>query len=510
LDLYRDTAGELSREDLMAAQTLADVAAAYLLNAKARDDARVTLEQYRYSAFHDPLTGLPNRSMLNQRLEHAAQRSQRSQATAAILFADLDRFKDVNDTHGHQVGDELLLAVADRLKALVRPGDTLARLGGDEFVVLCEDLHTPADVEHLASRIDRAFAAPFVLTDVELSISASVGTAYAGRVSDIGEQLLTDADTAMYQAKRRGGARHQSLDVTEAQRGTDRSRLERELRAAVARDELDVAYQPIVRTVDGIITGAEALLRWSHPDRGAVSAVSMVEVAEMSDLIDEIGARVLTRGCRDRNTWRHEHPQTPLDLAVNVSVRQLMNPRFPATALTILEETGMDPNGLILEITENVLVDDHPAAVKTLAELKAHGVRIALDDFGTGYSSLSYLRRLPIDLVKIDRSFIADIDRAPAGSTLVAGITNLIHALDLTVTAEGVETHHQHDTITTIGCDTAQGFLYAPPAPATAITTSLASEPVRAVIQRSLGERPSDAEARPANRVRIKPVAQQP
>jgi diguanylate cyclase (GGDEF)-like protein len=476
LDLYRDTPGELDPHDMEAAQTLADVAAAYLLNAQSREEARATSDHFRHSSLHDPLTGLPNRLMLQQRLEHAAQRAKRSHSNSAILFADLDRFKQVNDTHGHQVGDELLCAVASRLASLVRPGDTLARFSGDEFVFLCEDLGSAADAESLASRIDTSFADPFSLGDIELAITASVGTAYAGPGQDLSAQLLVDADIAMYQAKRKGGAGHQIFDLREARRSTDNHSLGKDLRMAFALGQLDVAYQPLVRSQDGLVTGVEALLRWTHSDRGPVSPLAMVAVAEQSGLISDIGAWVLERSCRDRNRWLDDHKGSSLDLAVNVSGRQLMTPDFGATVAAVLERTATDPATVVLEITENVLIEDGERSVAVLADLKGLGVRLALDDFGTGYSSLSYLRRMPIDIVKVDQGFVADIDQAPGVDAIIAAVTNLAHALGLTVTAEGVETQRQRDEVSAIGCDSAQGFFYARPMPAATFNEHLASD----------------------------------
>jgi diguanylate cyclase (GGDEF)-like protein len=480
LDLYRDCMGALDHHDLGVAQTLADVAAAYLLNAQARDDARATADRFHHIALHDPLTGLPNRLLLQQRLAHAALRAKRSNTNAAILFADLDRFKQVNDTYGHHVGDELLLAVAQRLTRLVRPGDTLARVSGDEFVILCEDLQSPHDVEALARRIDRAFATAFVLAETELSISASVGMAYAGPGEEISDQLVDKADTAMYQAKRKGGAGHQIIDLREALQADDRNTLERDLRLAFARDELFVAYQPIVRSTDGVITGVEALLRWNHPERGPVPPPLMVEIAEQTSLICDIGAWVLERSCRDRGRWLETHPHAPLDLAVNLSIRQLMSPDICAVVTRALTDTGMDPGALVLEMTENVFIEDSERAMTVLADLDALGVRLALDDFGTGYSSLSYLRRLPVDMVKIDQGFIADIGKAPTGGAIVAAVTNLAHVLGLTVTAEGVETEAQRDEVRAIGCESAQGYFYARPMPADAISEHLGAAVARA------------------------------
>ena len=473
LDLYRDSPGALDRHDMDVAQTLADVAAAYLLNAQAREDARRASDRFRHGALHDPLTGLPNRALLQQRLEHAAQRAQRSHTNAAILFVDLDRFKQVNDTHGHQVGDELLLEVARRLSGLVRPGDTLARFAGDEFVFLCEDLDRALDVEVLARRVDEAFVHPFTLAGAEIAVSASVGVAFAGPGTEISDQLVAEADVAMYQAKRMGGARHQSIDLREALKSIEHNGLEADLRSAFATGKLDVAYQPIVRTSDGHVTGVEALLRWTDPDRGHVSTVSIVDVAERSGLINEIGAWVLERSCHDRSRWLRRRPDAPLDVAVNISARQVVTLEFAATVESVLAATGMDPAALILEITEYVLLEDNERAWKVLGDLKDLGIRLALDDFGTGYSSLSYLRRLPIDIVKIDQGFISDIGHAPAGPAIASAVTNLAHVLGLTVTAEGVETQEQRDAVSAMGCDAAQGFFYARPMPASAIRAQL-------------------------------------
>jgi diguanylate cyclase (GGDEF)-like protein len=472
LDLYRETPGLLDEEDMAAAQTLADVAAAYLVNAQSREDARMASDTFQYSASHDPLTGLPNRALLLQRIQHAALRGRRSHTHAAVLFVDIDRFKRVNDTYGHQVGDELLVAIGHRLSGLVRPGDTLARFSGDEFVFLCEDMEGAADAELLAARIDRAFVEPFVLTNVELALTASVGLAFAGAGEEVSTALVANADIAMYQAKRKGGAGHQIIDLREASETVNQTSLESELRAAFAQDNLSVAYQPIVRTADGAITGVEALLRWEHPRRGKVGALAMVEAAEQSGLIVKLGAWVLECACRDRGRWAAVYPDLPLELAVNVSARQLMRDEFVATVSSVLACTGMPPKALILEVTENILINDSDRAIAALAELKDLGVQLALDDFGTGFSSLSYLRRLPIDIVKIDQSFIAGIT-PPFTATITAAVTNLAHVLGLSVTAEGVETDEQREAVQAIGCESAQGYLYAHPMPASAIAAHL-------------------------------------
>jgi diguanylate cyclase (GGDEF)-like protein len=477
LDLYRDTPGRLEPHDMHVAQTLADVAAAYLLNAQARDEAREASEEYQHSALHDPLTGLPNRVLLLERLEHAAQRGRRSHRNAAILFTDLDKFKQVNDTHGHQIGDELLVAVAHRLAGLVRPGDTLARVSGDEFVFLCEDLNSPADVEVLGRRIDESFATAFVLDGIELAVTASVGMAFAGPGEDISEGLLAKADVAMYEAKRKGGAGHHILDLRTAVETRERHSFERDLRTAFEEDRLDIAYQPIVQSSDGLVTGVEALLRWTDPQRGAVPTTSVVELAEKVGLMTDIGAWVLERGCIDRAQWLHDCPAAPLELAVNISSRQLMSPGFCDMVAGVLTRTAMDPTALVLEMTENILIDDTDRAMPVLSDLNGLGIRVAVDDFGTGYSSLSYLRRLPIHIVKIDQSVIADIGRVSTAGAIIGAVTDVAHAFGLSVTAEGVETQRQHDQVCAIGIESAQGYFYARPMAAAAIRAQLWAVP---------------------------------
>jgi diguanylate cyclase (GGDEF)-like protein len=473
LDLYRNHVGPLSPSDMVAAQTLADVTAAYILNAQAREDARVASDRFRDRSLRDPLTGLANRLLLQQRLEHAAQRAQRSHSNAAVLFADLDRFKQVNDAYGHQVGDALLVAVANRLSDLVRPGDTLARVSGDEFVFLCEDLMHASDIEVLAARIDDAFATPFALGETEITVTASVGMAFAGPGETVSQQLIVDADIAMYQAKRKGGAAHQIIDVREARETSSRHGLEHDLRVALNQHQLDLAYQPIVRAADGLVTGVEALLRWTHPQRGPIATADMVSVAEESGLITAIGAWVLETACTDRQKWLRADPDNPLDVAVNVSARQLLGPGFTSAVETALKATGLEPAALVLEMTEGIFIGDADRALTVLADLKNLGVRLALDDFGTGYCSLNYLRQFPVDIVKIDQAFIRSAERQGAGAAIVAAITHLAHVLELSVIAEGVETEQQDLDITEVGCDAAQGYFYARPMPATKIISLL-------------------------------------
>jgi diguanylate cyclase (GGDEF)-like protein len=475
LDLYRASPGTMNPGAMTAAQTLADVAAAYLLNAQARSDLRDSSDRARESALHDGLTGLPNRTLLVQRLVHAILRCRRSEKLVAVLYADLDRFKAINDTYGHHVGDELLVAVAARLTELLRPGDTLARLAGDEFVILCEDLEDTSQVEPLATRIDEALGGAFVLSGIEVQVSASVGIAFAGRGDDVPEQILQDADTAMYQAKRKGGARHGMVDVGEQRLADNRATLNRDLRGALARRELCTEYQPIVATADGRITGVEALLRWVHPVRGVVAPDTVIPLAEQSGLIIDIGRWVLTQACLDLHRWQRHDEYSGLEISVNVSAPQLMAPDFAGVVADVLAETRTDPSVVTLEMTESVFIQDSDRALIVLHDLRRLGVKLALDDFGTGYSSLSYLKQFPVNIVKIDRAFIADLGTEPTSRLIVSAIVRLAHSLHMSVVAEGIESAHQYDEVVALDCDSYQGYFFARPASADALDSLMDS-----------------------------------
>ncbi|MEY2458505.1 MAG: hypothetical protein QOG30_335 [Acidimicrobiaceae bacterium] len=473
LDLYRDSPGLLDGATMAAAQTLADVAAAYLLNAQARADLRDSSDQSHERALHDALTGLPNRILLLERLEHAVLRGRRSGKMAAILFADLDRFKQVNDQHGHNIGDELLIAVAQRLTAVLRPGDTLARLSGDEFVILCEDLDGPREVEALAARIEGTLATRFRVGGVEVDATASVGIAFSGRGDQLSEQILRNADTAMYQAKRKGGARHQIVDLREKRVTEDRASFEQDLRGAAERDELRTDYQPIVETGDGRIIGVETLLRWAHPTRGLVAPTVVIPLAESCGMIADIGLWVLEQACSYRQRAQTLRPVDDLTMSVNVSPHQLMSRAFVSSVAAVLAGTETDPSLVTLEVTESVFVQDRARALVVLNELKRIGVKIALDDFGTGYSSLNYLKRFPIDIVKIDHEFVADLDHDEASRAIVSAVVELSHRLGMKVVAEGVETIEQYRQLAAVGCDYCQGYYFAPPMSADDLDTLL-------------------------------------
>jgi diguanylate cyclase (GGDEF)-like protein len=462
LDLYRDTPGPLSTGSLRAAQTLADVAAAYLINAQARADLQDASDQSRKAALHDPLTGLPNRALILERLDHAFLRGRRTGKTSALFFIDLDDFKTVNDTFGHRVGDELLVAVAERLTGVLRPGDTLARLSGDEFLILCEDLNDRSQADAIALRAHAVMAEPFVLVGTELTISASIGIAFTGRGDDAPEQLIHDADVAMYREKHRGRAGQEILNLREVHLVAHQAGLARALPGAAERGELHLAYQPIVTAAGGQLSGVEALLRWTHPSRGSVPSSVFIPFAEQSGAIVEIGRWVFAQACKDLQSWQ-AHRSDELALSVNVSAHQFMSAGFVDIVASTLAATGIDPALLTLEVTESIFVRDGERARIVLGDLKAIAVKLALDHFGTGYSSLSRLMELPIDTIKIDQAFIANLPREPADHPVVTSVIELAHRLGMSVVAEGVETAEQHHTLTGLGCDYCQGFYFARP-----------------------------------------------
>jgi diguanylate cyclase (GGDEF)-like protein len=462
LDLYRDTPGPLSLEALVAAQTLADVAAAYLINAQARADLQDSSDQSREAALRDPLTGLPNRIVMLELLEHALRACRRSKKISALFFVDLDRFKEVNDTYGHQVGDELLVAVAERLTKMLRPGDSLARLSGDEFVVLCEELNGPAAADPIAVRLDAELSRPFVLSSVEVTASASIGIAFTGQEIESPEELLRDADLAMYRSKRDRIGTHDVLDLRELHLAGHQAGLARGLPGAIGRGELHLDYQPIVDAEDGRVTGVEALLRWTHPARGPVPPTVFIPFAEQSGQIIELGKWVLGQACADRQHWQRHSP-TDISMSVNVSAHQFMSNGFAQTVATALTSTATDPQLLTLEVTESVFVRDEERALVVLDELKQIGVKLALDDFGTGYSSLGYLNTLPIDVIKVDQTFIAKLSEKPGSQEIVTAIITLAHGLGMSVVSEGVETESQYHEVAQLGSDACQGFYFAKP-----------------------------------------------
>jgi diguanylate cyclase (GGDEF)-like protein len=473
LDVYRDIPGPLSDEDLQTAQVLADVAAAYLVNAQARIDASEAVARLGDLHLHDPLTGLPNRILFEERLEQAIARARRSHLVTAVLFADLDGFKAVNDHYGHHVGDELLCAVATRLASALRPGDTVARLGGDEFVVVCEDLHEEAEAVRVAERLTTALAAPFELSGGQrVTATASVGLAFSGSGTDTTRALLRDADFAMYQAKRQGGGHHQVVDAAARSSADRRERLEGDLRHAQDRDELALAYQPIIDLRSGRLAAVEALLRWDHPDRGRVMPDVVIPSAERTGLIRSVGEWVLRQACLDLRRWYALGATVP-QVAVNVSALQIADPTFARVVERVLADTGADPGSVCLEVTERAFLVDTPRVLAVLEDVRTLGVRLSLDDFGTGYSSLNYLRQFPFSAVKIDQSLTAAVPADQVTRSMVRAMIDLGHVLDLTVTAEGVETPLHLDEVSALGADYAQGFHLGHPVAAEQLSAGL-------------------------------------
>ena len=473
LDLYRDEVGPLSSSAQSAAQTLADVAAAYIINAQSREEAAMLAGWLHDQSLHDLLTGLPNRALLRQRLQHASERARSSRRPAAVVFLDLDNFKGVNEAFGHDVGDQALVAVAERLSALVRPGDTVARVSGDEFVFLIEDLDDVSEVDRLLDRIDAAFSREYELPGVRLSLSASAGVAYSRTGAAITDDLVIAADSAMYQAKNGGRAAGTGLDLGAAQQTHDINRLERDLNDALAAGDLHLRYQPMVRAQGGQVTGVEALLYWTHPTLGHIPAPITVAAAERGGTSDRLNSWVLERSCRDWLLWSAGRPPGEVDLSVNVSARQLLSPGFPDAVSEVLARTGMSASGLILEVTESILIEESTRAMRILQELRSHGIRLALDNFGAGLGALNCLRRCPLDVIKIDRSLVATVATDPASAAMVVAITALAHTLDMTVIAAGVETAEQHRGVVSAGCDLAQGFYFAQPMSAAALSAAL-------------------------------------
>jgi diguanylate cyclase (GGDEF)-like protein/PAS domain S-box-containing protein len=413
-----------------------------------------------HAALHDSLTRLPNRTLFLDRLGLALRRTERRSGSVAVLFCDLDRFKVVNDSLGHDAGDRLLVDVASRIGAALRPSDTVARFGGDEFTILCEDIAGEIEAATIAQRIVDVFRDPFLLEDGEVFLATSLGIAIARGPDDRAADLIRDADAAMYRAKERGKGRYEIFD--EAMRADAVVRLETEsaLRRALERGELRLHYQPEIDVATGAIAGFEALLRWEHPVRGTLGPSAFIPLAEETGLIVGIGEWVLREACTEAGRWAQ-----PLTLSVNLSARQLAQHDLVAMVRRALAETGMEPSRLWLEITESAVMESGAATTAQLRALKSLGVCLAIDDFGTGFSSLAHLRRFPVDVLKIDGTFVAGLGREPQDASIVAAIVSLAHALDLRTVAEGVETDEQLEILKQLGCDLAQGYLFARPMP---------------------------------------------
>jgi diguanylate cyclase (GGDEF)-like protein/PAS domain S-box-containing protein len=439
----------------------------FVLNMRDVTERRALEEQLRRQAFEDPLTGLANRARFNDRLDHALRRAVRTGAGVAVLFLDLDNFKRVNDTLGHATGDQLLVEVGRLLGASVRDGDTVARLGGDEFALLLEDMQDEADTaSRTARRVIDALRKPFNIGGTEVSARASIGVAQSRGADLTADELLRDADVAVYHAKAQGKGRYALYDPEMRAKVLDRLGLLGDLEGAADRGEFVVHYQPTVSLKDGRFVGAEALVRWQHPQRGLLQPDVFIPLAEESGDIVELGAWVLREACHQAATWQRRCAGPEIfSMSINVSVRQLVAADFPAMLSSILAESEVDPVGIVLEITESVMLGRSAAMIDILRELKRLGVKLAIDDFGTGYSALSYLRQFPFDILKIDKSFVDDQPPEHNGQ-LERAIIDLGRTLNLQIVAEGIERPDQLARLRELTCDLGQGYLFARPLPA--------------------------------------------
>jgi diguanylate cyclase (GGDEF)-like protein/PAS domain S-box-containing protein len=465
--------GRAARRFEMTATDLLDDPTVRGLVLNYRDITERALYEERLSqqAFHDALTGLPNRALFHDRLEQALQ--QRGK-TVGLLFVDLDHFKVVNDGLGHDAGDQLLRDAAERLGGCLRDGDTLARLGGDEFTVLMPDIAGAEVAEAVATRIEHRLRPPFELPGQSVFVTASIGIATGAAMHDRPEALLRDADAAMYEAKADGRARHAVFHPSMHARAVTRLAIETDLRRAIDNHQLELHYQPIMWLDGQQIVGVEALVRWRRPDGTLVPPAEFVPVAEETGLIRPVGRWVLHQACRQLARWRSELPQAAgLSMSVNVSARQLQDASIVEDVESALQETGLDPGSLILELTESAVIENFEGASATLQKLRWMSVQLAMDDFGTGYSSLSSLSRLPLDILKIDQSFVARLDQDAEGRAIVYAITSLAAALGVRVTGEGIETASQLSALVELDCKHGQGFLLGRPAPAEELTELL-------------------------------------
>ena len=441
-------------------------------------ERKLAFEQLTHDAFHDSLTNLPNRALFMDRLERSLKNAQRHpEQLFAVLFLDLDRFKLINDSLGHTVGDQMLIAVAQRLQATLRSIDTVARVGGDEFAILLENMDHAADAARVARRIHEDLFVPFHIGEHEMFITASLGIALSTSTYELPQDMLRDADIAMYRAKSQGKSRHEVFDKAMHEHAVRMLQLETDLRRALDRQELRLHYQPIVSLETGLVTGFEALLRWQREDR-LVSADELIPIAEETGLILPIGQWVIREACQQMQTWHQKYPsQRPMTVHVNLSPKQFLQPSIVESIQQILVQTGLDPRSLNLEVTETVVVENAEAATALLTQLRAMRIQLSLDDFGRGYSSLSTLHQYPFHMLKIDRTFIADLQDNPRNFEFVRAIANFAHILGMEVTVEGVESAEQLSRVRGLGIRQAQGYYFSRPIPAEAVADLLDSEP---------------------------------
>lgn len=429
-------------------------------------------ERIHHLAHYDPLTDLPNRSLFEDRLRHSLERAHRHQKQVALLFIDVDNFKNINDSFGHQVGDQFLQSVAERLTGCLRREDTVARLGGDEFAVILEDTRNAQDAVIVAQKIFKALSEPFGLQGQEVFATASMGIALYPQDADNPVDLAKSADTAMYRAKEQGKNIYQFYTAEMITQALKRLAMEASLRRALEREEFLLHYQPQVDLKTGQIIGTEALIRWQHPELGMISPAEFIPLAEETGLIVPLGQWVLRTACAQNQKWQAAG-FPPLRMAVNISGRQLKEETFPEMVMQVLQETGLHPSYLELEITESILMESVDSAVERLSQLKSLGVNISIDDFGTGYSSMSYLKRFPIDKLKIDSSFVRDVPHDPDDVAINAAIIAMAHHLRLAVIAEGTATAEQLTFLREKNCDQIQGFFFSRPIPAEEFTQLL-------------------------------------
>lgn len=435
--------------------------------------------QLAQQALHDPLTALPNRALFMDRLGVALDRSRRTRAPVAVLFVDVDNFKRVNDTFGHAAGDRVLASLAQRLRTMLRPMDTVARFGGDEFMLLFEDLESEREVVLIAERISRATSLPIRLERRRTSVTVSIGIAMVADPAIAAATVIQEADAAMYRAKELGPSRYELFDESSRRRAMERLELEEELRHALERSQLRVHYQPNVSLADrGVVTGVEALVRWEHPDRGLIGPNDFIPLAEATGMMIPIGQHVLEQALRQIARWRRLQPE--MTISVNVSFRQLEDMSLSSTLAGAIRGSDVAPEALCLEVSESALSRDPQGALRALQALKAMGVRLAIDDFGTGASSLSNIINAPIDTLKLHETLVRGLGHSPQEGPVVGAVVDLGHALGLNVVAEGVETAAQLDELRMLGCDGAQGFLLGRPVP---------EEEVQALLLRTADDR---------------------
>ena len=438
-------------------------------------------EQLLYDALHDALTGLPNRALFMDRLEQQLKKSQsQHNHLFAVLFLDLDRFKVVNDSVGHLVGDKLLIEIARRLEKSIAPTDTVARLGGDEFTILLENISSKSEATLVAESIYQTLTFPFYIDGYELFTTASIGIALSSQGYEKPEDILRDADLTMYRAKEQGKARYEVFDYSLRDRALQRLELETDLRRALEREEFEVYYQPITSLALGTLSGFEALARWNHPTKGSISPVDFIPICEETGLIVPLGRWLLKKACQVTRNWQLKYPQHPtIKMSVNLSAQQFREPQLVEEVEAILAETGLLGKFLKLEITESVLIDNLETVTEIIHSLRKQDIQFSIDDFGTGYSSLSYIHRFPVDTIKIDRSFVSQMKADGENSAIVKAIVTLAHMLNMDIIAEGIETTAQLAQLKLLQCEYGQGFFFSKPLNEADAEAFIANSPLR-------------------------------